>query len=121
MFDVGEQRGLERSIGELVHPQRPKQRVRAHALDEVGAAAEQSSLRSAEQLIAAVGDEIHPGAKAVEHGRFVVNPEALKINERAAPQILDEGKIPAMPKLYPLRGRRLFGESRDFEIRAMHS
>jgi len=81
---VGEQRGFERGICELVHAQRAEQRVRAHARDQIGAAADQTSLRTAEKFIATVGDDVDAGAQAVEHARFAVDSDRTQINQRAA-------------------------------------
>ena len=55
------QRGLQRGEGQLVHAQRPGQRVAAHPRDGLGARArraeQQPGLRAAEQLVAGRGDE----------------------------------------------------------------
>ena len=63
-----DQRGFQRGQGELVDPQRAGRGMPPQPLDEFGVAEQQAGLRSAEQLVAARGDEV--GAVA-QHRRGV--------------------------------------------------
>ena len=69
-FHIGKQRSLKGSVGELVDAEGAEERVRSHARNQVGAAADQSGLRSAQQFVAAVGDDIDASAQAVENAGF---------------------------------------------------
>ena len=52
---------LERLVDQLVEPQRAEQRIAAQARDQLRLAGENSGLRSAEQLVAAEGDQVGAG------------------------------------------------------------
>ena len=69
--EVEQQRSLERGEAELVDAQRAVQRMPAQALDQVGAADDDSGLRAAEQLVAAEADEVGAGGERVPRRRLV--------------------------------------------------
>ena len=64
-------------VDDLVEAQRAKQRIAAQARDQLLAAGENSGLRSAEEFIAAEGDQIHAG------GRGCRKPAAPRCRRRA--------------------------------------
>ena len=87
------QRRLERGDGELVHPQRPGERMPPAAFDQVAAAEQQPGLRAAEQLVAARGDQVGPGAQG-GGGVRLAGQQRLR-GEQAGPDVGDHGHAEA--------------------------
>ena len=89
---IRDKRSLERRIGKLINPQRAEQRISTHAGDQVSTAADQSSLRSSQQFVAAVGYDIHAGAQAIEHAGLAADAELLQVHQSAAAQVFHQGQ-----------------------------
>ena len=118
---IGKQRGFQGGVGELVNAQRAEQRVGAHTRDQIGAAADQSGLRSAQQFVAAVGHDVHAGAQAVEHAGLAADAEILQIDERAAAQIFHQRYAALARERDQFGSRCLLGKSGNFKIGSMHA
>ena len=121
MFHVRDQGRLQRGVNEFIDAESSEQRVRAHAGNQAGAAAEQSGLWSTEQLVSAIGDDVDSAAQAVENAALSANAEMREIDERSAAQILHQRDVFLAGQIDQFRGRWLLGETCDFEIRAMHA
>ena len=63
-------RGFERLRDQLVDPQRPEQRIAAQARHQFRIADDQPGLRSAQQFVAAEGNQIHARIQALRDARF---------------------------------------------------
>ena len=106
---------LQRGQGELVHPQRPGQRVPAQPLDHVGAAEQQPGLRAAEQLVAAGGDQRGAGP---QRGRGVRLVRQQRVSGPSSPEPMST--TTGAGERRQLRGRHAGGEAGDHEVGRVH-
>ena len=83
----------------LVRSHRPRQRVLAHLRDEVRATDDQPGLRAADQLVAAERHHVRTGREPLARHRLVGEPEASRVEERAAAQVVDDDRAVAVGQL----------------------
>src|SRR5258705_14017947 len=121
MLDVGEQRGLECGVGQLVHSKGSEQGVGSHAGDKVGAAAENTRLWAAQQLVATVADYVCAGLQTVQHARFATDSDGAQVEQRAASQVFHQRNVSGAGQSREFLDRRLLGESGNLEIGAVHA
>src|SRR6201993_914159 len=77
MLHVGEKSCLQGGVGQLVDAQGAEQRVGAHAGDQISATTDQPGLWPAQQLVAAVSDNVDACAPAVEPPRLAPGPATV--------------------------------------------
>src|SRR5580693_5897252 len=110
---VEPQHGLERREPDLVEAKGPFQRVAREPPDQLGAADDEPRLRAAQQLVAAVRDEVRAPRQRLRYGRFVWQPPTLEVDERTTAEILDKRDRMVAGESGELRGRRRRGEAVD--------
>ena len=98
---------------QLAHPQGALERIPAQLADQIAAADEQPRLRSAEQLVAAEGDQIRPRRHGFAHRRFPGQLPARQVQQRAAAEIHCHRHGVRAAELDELRQRDTLGEAAD--------
>jgi len=73
-----QQRALERCVGELVNPQRPKKRILSDAINQIVFANEDAALGAAQQFVSAGCNKIHTTLKGLKQAGFSTDAKALK-------------------------------------------
>src|SRR5581483_8158209 len=120
LANVGQQRGLERRVGQLVYAQRAEQRIGAYARDQFFAPAEHARLRAAQQLVPAVRDHIYTGPQARVHRGFAADSERAHVHQRAAAQVFHHRNSATAPERYQFFQRWLFGKPDNLKVRAVN-
>ena len=78
-------------------------------------------MRPAQQLVAAVGDNIDSNAQAVENAGFAGDSEVLQVHQSAAAEVFHQRNAVLARQRHEFSSRRLLGEARDLEIRPVHA
>ena len=91
----------------------------AHRLDRLGLADGDAGLRTAQQLVAAEGDDVGAGGHALARRRLLA--EQLQVGERAAAEIVDEHALVGRGEPGELGERRLRGEAHDAVVAGVHA
>ena len=113
-------RGQSRE-NELVATERTEKRLAFEGNDETRFSGDDSSLRTAEQFVAAETDEIDSLLQGFAGRRFVIcEAEFFRCHDRATPEILDERNSFGPRQRRDLLGGRGAGETADEEIALMH-
>src|SRR5581483_7551597 len=81
--------------------------------------AENPSLRPAQQLVPAEGDDIHARFQADRDQRLVLHSKARQVFEAAAAQVLDQQQLMLSCKLDQLGELRALGKSHNAKIAGM--
>ena len=112
------QRGFERVDGHLVHTQHAEQRVAAQALDKRGIAGQDARLGTAQELIAAEGNEARAGGEA-GGGQRLVDAERPEVRHASAAQVFVDGDAALAAQRGQVAQLGAGGEARDTEIAGM--
>ena len=100
----------------LVHPNCAGKRVLSQLLDPLRPSENDPCLGAAQQLVPAEADQLGLRLHAFLGRRLVGQLIGCRVEERAAPQVVDEGD-PALPsQRYQLFQRRLVGEAHDPKV-----
>ena len=114
VLHVGQERGFESGVSELVDAEGAKQGICSHAGDEIGAAADHAGLRAAQQFVSAIGDDVNTGAQAFKHARFVLDADRPQIKERAAEIGSGLTSAPSISQRPPMReGGKMPGSAHE--------
>src|SRR5579871_4107720 len=93
MFHICQESRSQGCIRELIHAQRTKKRIAAHAGNQAGASTEDSRLRAAKQFVSAVRHNINSGTKTIQNVGLVAKAEIPQINQSAAAQVFHQRQI----------------------------
>ncbi len=118
---VGEKRRLQRRVDKFVHAKCTEERIRPHARDQLRSATDQPSLRSAEQFIAAVSNDIDSAAQTIQHARLTDDSNRAQIEKRAAAQIFHQRNVPLARQSHQFSSRGLLGETSDLKVRPVYA
>src|SRR5215212_6145623 len=110
--EVQRERPLERRERQLVSAQSALQRMPPELLDKVGAADDDSRLRTAEQLVAGERDEISARSQALARRRLV-----RQLYEDAGAEVVEQRQAVSPCDGRELRDPWLLGEADDPEVR----
>ena len=84
------QRGLQRGQRELVRADDPGQRILADGLDPTLLAEHDPRLGTADQLVAAAGDQVGPRRDRFGQRRLLLETELGEIHERPGADVVDD-------------------------------
>ena len=112
------QRGFQRLVDHLVEPQRAKHGLRRRRATRSRASRQDAGLRSAEQLIAAEGDQVRAGLADCRETSGSSMPNGAQVDDAAAAQILVDGNAALAAERRQLAQFGPRGESRDAEVAA---
>ena len=93
MLEAQDEGGFERGNRQLVDAQSTKQRVLADAFKRRALAGDDAGLRTAEQLVAAKGDDIHTCLQTGLGKGFVAHSAFREVEQATAAQILDHQQM----------------------------
>src|SRR5208337_3425149 len=108
-------------VEHLVHSHGAKQRIGADLRHQLAVAADNARLRTAQQLVAAVGDDVHGSAQAVGDHGLAAHADIAQIEDLAAAEIFHDWDVVLASERDQFFQRRLLGEADDLEVRAMHA
>ena len=119
-IQVEAQDGIERRNDHLVVAQGPLHRVLLDFGDQIGAPGDDARLRSAQQFVAAEGDQVGALFQGILWCRFIGQAIGAEVDQCAAAQIDNKGQA-----VFPGQGRHVLfrhrlGEALDGVIRRMH-
>ena len=99
---------------------RTEERIGANLRHQLTLAADNARLRPTQQLVAAVGHDVHARAQTVGNHRFGAHANVAKVEELAAAQIFHDRYVVLAPERDQFFQRWLLGEANDLEVGAMH-
>ena len=104
----------------LVRSHRPGKRVLAHLRDEVCATDNESGLRATDELVAAERHDVRTGGKPLAGHRLVGEPEASRVDERTAAEIVHDDRAVTMGQFGHLARVGNLDEAALGEVRRVH-
>src|SRR5262249_48327822 len=105
-------------VSHLVNPEGAEERIAPQARDDLRSSSEYPRLRSAQQFVAAEGDEIGSGSETVSGERFL-DSERSQIDDTAAAEVLIHRQLALPPQRHHVVQPGTGGESRDPEVARM--